>query len=185
MHKNALIITWFNIKSCYYVVLYLFWIILPWLVLTAFTVIVSSMYVLETSCCKKWEKKNPNQETGFGNRGRLKVLNGTKLALNEHEWPLNHLGSIWYHSEPFSFFPNQSLGWDIFAASFSKTALPIRMWIIGWIMISFRAFALTWIHSAVDRPTLEDVFWIYVSLYCTNAHVYCRALMQLLEVDCS
>ena len=32
---TALIITWFNIKSCYYVVLYLFWIILPWLVLAA------------------------------------------------------------------------------------------------------------------------------------------------------
>ena len=31
------------------------------------------------------DKKSPNQETGLGNRGRLKVLNDTKLALNEHE----------------------------------------------------------------------------------------------------
>ena len=36
---------------------------------------------LELSCCKKWQKSR-NQETGFGNRGRL---NDTKLVLNEHE----------------------------------------------------------------------------------------------------
>ena len=30
-------------------------------------------------------KKSPNQETDFGSRGRLKVLNDTKLVLNEHE----------------------------------------------------------------------------------------------------
>ena len=29
-------------------------------------------------------KKSPNQETGFGNRGHLKVMNDTKLVLNEH-----------------------------------------------------------------------------------------------------
>ena len=29
-------------------------------------------------------KKSPHQETGFGNRERLKVLNDTKLVLNEH-----------------------------------------------------------------------------------------------------
>ena len=39
---------------------------------------------LELSCCKK-RQKSPNQETGLGNRGRLKVLNGTKLILIEHE----------------------------------------------------------------------------------------------------
>ena len=36
-----------------------------------------------------------------------------------------HLGPIWYHSElsdvPYS--PNQFLGWDFFAISYSKTAL--------------------------------------------------------------
>ena len=40
--------------------------------------------VLEPTCCKKWQK-NPHQETGSGNRGRLKVLNDTKLVLNELE----------------------------------------------------------------------------------------------------
>ena len=29
-------------------------------------------------------KKSSNQETGLGNRGHLKVLNDTKLVLNEH-----------------------------------------------------------------------------------------------------
>ena len=30
-----------------------------------------------------WSQKSPNQETGLGNRGRLKVLNVTKLILND------------------------------------------------------------------------------------------------------
>ena len=42
--------------------------------------------LLELSCCKK-RQKSPNQETGLGNRGHLKVLNDTKLVLNEHELP--------------------------------------------------------------------------------------------------
>ena len=33
------------------------------------------------------QQKSPNQETGLGNRRRLKVLNDTKLVLNEHELP--------------------------------------------------------------------------------------------------
>ena len=63
----------------------------------------------------RWNgKKSPCQETGLGNRGRLKVLNDTKLVLNEHEWPLNHLGSIWYHSKPSEvpYSPNQYLDRD-------------------------------------------------------------------------
>ena len=36
------------------------------------------------SCCKK-RQKSPNQETGFGNKGHLKVLNDIKLVLNDHE----------------------------------------------------------------------------------------------------
>ena len=35
---------------------------------------------LELSCCKK-QQKSPNQETDLGNRGRLKVLNDTKLVV--------------------------------------------------------------------------------------------------------
>ena len=63
-------------------------------------------------------KKSPNQETCLGSRGHLKVLNDAKLVLN-------HLGSIWYYPEPLEgpYFPNQFLGWDFFAVSFSKPAL--------------------------------------------------------------
>ena len=53
-------------------------------------------------------KKSTNQETGMGNRGCQKVLNDTKLALNEHEWPPYYLGSIWYHSEPSDPIPQAS-----------------------------------------------------------------------------
>ena len=37
---------------------------------------------LKLSCYKKWQK-SPGQETGLGNRGRLMVLNDTKLILND------------------------------------------------------------------------------------------------------
>ena len=74
----------------------------------------------------RYGKKSPNQENGFENRGCLKVLNDTKLILNDS---LNHLGSIWYHSEPsdLPYSPNQFLGWDFFSVSYSKTAL--KTWI--------------------------------------------------------
>ena len=44
-----------------------------------------SWIILEPVCCKNG-RKSPNQETGLGNRGFLKVLNDTKLVLNEHKW---------------------------------------------------------------------------------------------------
>ena len=79
---------------------------------------------LELVCCKK-RQKSPNQETGLGNRGPLEILNDTKLILNDKGSPHAHLGSIWNHSErsdvPYS--PNQFLGWDFFAVSYSKLAL--------------------------------------------------------------
>ena len=39
-----------------------------------------------------------------------------------------HLGPIWYHSEPSDvhYSPNQFLGWDFFAVTYSKTA-PITL----------------------------------------------------------
>ena len=43
------------------------------------------MRTLESSCCKMWQK-SPNQETGFGNRGLLKVLSDKKLKLGVHNW---------------------------------------------------------------------------------------------------
>ena len=68
--------------------------------------------VLELSCCKKRQKR-PNQETGLGNRGRLKVLNDTKLFLNEptiHNQFRINLVSF----RTFPYFLNQFLGWDFF-----------------------------------------------------------------------
>ena len=43
---------------------------------------IFSSHLLEPSCCKKWQK-SPNQETCLGNRGHLKVVNDTKLILND------------------------------------------------------------------------------------------------------
>ena len=37
---------------------------------------------LEPACCKK-RQKSPNQETGLGNRGHMKVLNDIKLIPND------------------------------------------------------------------------------------------------------
>jgi hypothetical protein len=67
-------------------------------------------FLLELSCCKK-RQKSPNQETGFG-------------MIPSLSYPLNYLGSIWHHSEPSDvpYYLNQFLGWDFFAASYSKTA---------------------------------------------------------------
>ena len=39
--------------------------------------------MLELSCHKKQQKKSPNQESGLGNTGHMKVLNDTKLILND------------------------------------------------------------------------------------------------------
>ena len=46
--------------------------------------------LLEPACCKKWEK-SPCQNIGLGNKGPLKVLNGTKLILDD-DW--NNLDSF-------------------------------------------------------------------------------------------
>ena len=77
-----------------------------------------SMYLLNQNCLAVRSGKNSaNQETGLGNRGtHLKVLNDTKLILNDQGVSLAHLGPIWYHSRPSYIpqFPNQSLGWDFF-----------------------------------------------------------------------
>jgi hypothetical protein len=45
-----------------------------------------SIILLNSNLAVRSGKKNSGQETGLGNRGRLKVLNGTKMVLNEHEW---------------------------------------------------------------------------------------------------
>ena len=43
--------------------------------------------LLELSCCKKRQKKVPTKKLVWGIGGRVKVLNDTKLFLNEHELP--------------------------------------------------------------------------------------------------
>ena len=48
--------------------------------------LIKNMY-LELSYCTRIGKNSPNQETGLRIRGRLNVLNDTKLVLNEHELP--------------------------------------------------------------------------------------------------
>ena len=47
-------------------------------------------------------KKSRNQETGFGNSGRLKVLTDTNLIPNDIKPGVTHahLRPIWHHSEP-------------------------------------------------------------------------------------
>ena len=41
--------------------------------------------IIQSRLAVRGDKKGPNQETGMENRGRLKVLNDTKLVLNDHE----------------------------------------------------------------------------------------------------
>ena len=73
-------------------------------------------YTLEPSCCKKWQK-SPNQETGLGNRGRLKVLNDTKFVLNKHEeFPYSfRINLVSFKTfRPPIYSTNQFLGWNFF-----------------------------------------------------------------------
>ena len=53
-----------------------------WLYITLDMGFLKEVHALELSCCKKWQK-SPNQETGLGNIGHMKVLNDTKLILDE------------------------------------------------------------------------------------------------------
>ena len=57
--------------------------------------------------------------------------------------PLNNLGSIWYHSKPsdFPYSPNQFLGWDFFAAFYSKTVLCVTFNFDEQDVINFTNFS--------------------------------------------
>ena len=92
-------------------------------------------------CCIRCSKKSPNQETGLGNKGRLKVLYDTKLVIKMiMSVPLNHLRSIWYHSEvPYS--PNHFLGLDFFCRFLqqdSSNSRPSLSWLVICISQSLR-----------------------------------------------
>ena len=45
------------------------------------------VYLLYSCLAVRSGKKSPNEEIGLGNRGLLKLLNDTKLVLNEHGLP--------------------------------------------------------------------------------------------------
>ena len=66
-------------------------------------------------------KKSPNQETGLGNRGCLKVLNDIKFVLNEHESLIiqDQFGII-QSIQSFPIFQTSFLVGTFFAASYSK-----------------------------------------------------------------
>ena len=51
--------------------------------------------------------------------------------------PLNHLGSISHHPEPLEvlYSPNQFLGWDFFAISYSKPALGLTATNEGFLAV--------------------------------------------------
>ena len=62
-------------------------------------------------------KKCPNQETGL--RNRIGMSEGSDLYQIDYH---ANSGPIWY----LSYSTNQFLGWDFFAVSYSKTALPFN-----------------------------------------------------------
>ena len=70
-------------------------------------------------------KKSPEQKTGLGNRGRLTVLNDTKLVLNGMSDPLiiqDQFGII-QNLQASPIPQTRFLLWTFFAVSYSKTAL--------------------------------------------------------------
>ena len=77
---------------------------------------------------------------------------------------LNHLGSIWYHSKlsdaPYSL--NHSLGWDFFAASYSKTALESE-YDVGFnliLLLNFQEFVAQLLqhqHGQLLSPLLNQL----------------------------
>ena len=84
--------------------------------------------LLEPVCCKKRQKIVPELRpvTGLGNKGPLKVLNGTKLILDDHG---NNLDSFRISLESFRSFRGPLLYKPVtgqepfFAVSYNKPAL--------------------------------------------------------------
>ena len=89
------------------------------------------------------------------------VLNDTKLVLNEHEWPLNNLRSIWYiQNHQKSTIPLTSfLVGTFFAVSYSKMAL---------VGSQFHSFLFNidrnWAHLFfIKNPnSTSKIFWVPV-----------------------
>ena len=89
---------------------------------------------LEPICCKKG-KKSLKQETALGNVGHLKVLNNTKLILNEHKrvvWP-ESLIDYKYHVTSWS---KCSTCREYFTTKF-LSVLPLFPKPVSWLRFSF------------------------------------------------
>ena len=67
-------------------------------------------------------KKSPNQETGLGNRGRLKVLNVTKLILKDELELIQDQFGIIQSLQTFPIPQTSFVVGTFFDASYSKTA---------------------------------------------------------------
>ena len=116
---------------------------------------------LEPSCCKKQQQKSPRQEAGLGNRGRLMVLNNTKLILN----------LLRGHSCSFrtnlvsSLFPKPvSCPGLFFVISYSKRALVF-------------IYAFIWLQECIER----EVCGIKSSNNCDNMASWPSNLIKLLR----
>ena len=116
----------------------------------------------EPSCCKK-QQKSPGQETGLGNRGRLKVLNDTKLILKDqrgHSITHAQLGSIWHRSEPLG-VPN--FPWNFVAASYSKIAIDLFPWhIINTTNCKKNVFCQIGWDEYIQGTSVPTSLWIWV-----------------------
>ena len=66
---------------------------------------------LEPICCKIWQK-SPNQKSG--------LKNWSKMSMSV---PVNHVGSIWFHSEPLKYGSEEK------SSSFCKCSI-----LLGFIM---------------------------------------------------
>ena len=75
--------------------------------------------MLEPVCCKKWQNSSC-QVTVLGKRGCGKVLNDTKLVLNEKEGPLTLKGQFGIIQR---LFPKPVSWRTFFSTSYSKAAL--------------------------------------------------------------
>ena len=76
-----------------------------------------------------------------------------------------HLGPIWYHSEPSDvlYSPNQFLGWDFFAVSYSKTTLnsmhslvvSFKLWKHEFVIWTTRNFEVV----ALQQDFFNQNYW--------------------------
>ena len=99
-------------------------------------------FLLEPVCCKKRPKIVPDQlSTGFGNQGPLKVMNGTKLILDDHG---NNLDSFRLSLESFRSFRGPLLhkpvtGQELFLLFLTSNPLYFPIWFAKFCLDLFIA----------------------------------------------